>query len=135
MIITMKGIICLLLFLSVSGSDTSYFDLQLKETGTALHQTNFPGDTASEERPTFYILRYNFPAASTTDIKTNASASSLISADGRYRLYGTMGQVATGLSEDSRNFRLGLGFHASGRRSVYRIRRITEQRRPVGVRR
>jgi hypothetical protein len=131
----MKSIICLLLFFSVTCSETSYFDLQLKETGPSLHQTNFPGDTGAEERPTFYLLRYSFPAAATTETKAGVSTSSLISADGRYRLYGTMGQISTGLSEDSRNFRLGLGFHASGRRSVYRIRRITEQRRPMAVRR
>lgn len=133
MIITMKRLFCLLLFVNISFAETTYFDLQLSETGQSLHQAHFP-PTLDGSASNFYILKYNFPAAASTENLGGASSSSLVSRDGRYRLYGTTGLIVGGLSESSRNFRLGLGFHASGQRSIYRIRKITEQKRPISTR-
>jgi hypothetical protein len=115
--------------------DTQYFDMNLEEKGEDLFQTQID-NVSGGEPPTHYILKYVFPAASTTHEENDGTVKpSILSSDSKYRLFGNLGQFVSGTSEDAPNFNVKLGFFASPRKSIFRARKITTHKNPVVIRR
>jgi hypothetical protein len=132
----MKYFILFIILLDTLCSEASWFDMNLDEKGGHLYQTQ------PQENESFYLLKYTFPSATSTKIdpgtgKISPSLSSTngISPNGKYKLFATVGQITTGSSEDTANFRLKMGFFTSSRKSRFIRKGVRSKRKTSVVRR
>ncbi|MCO4781324.1 MAG: hypothetical protein KC646_03310 [Candidatus Cloacimonetes bacterium] len=107
-------------------------DLDLSNKGSKLFQSR---PLASGKG--FFLLKQVFPSSASGNAEKGDGIiyPSLLSDNSKYRLYGTMGQVITGSSEDSANFRMKAGFFTSNRKSVFKVRGVRVKRNPINIRR
>ncbi|MCJ8344190.1 hypothetical protein MJH12_01525 [bacterium] len=128
-------ILFFVLLISHSYSDEEVLDtldLDLLNKGADLFQSK-----ALANQKSFFLLKQIFPSSASGNSSNGDGIvyPSLISDNNRFRLYGTFGQVVTGSSEDSANFRMKAGFFTSNRKSVFKIRGIRLKRNPINIRR
>lgn len=107
-------------------------DLDLTNKGSKLFQSRPQANGKS-----FFLLKQVFPssASGNSEKGDNIVYPSLLSDNSKFRLYGTLGQVITGSSEDSANFRMKAGFFTSNRKSVFKVRGVRVKRNPINIRR
>ncbi|PCJ18039.1 MAG: hypothetical protein COB02_11975 [Candidatus Cloacimonadota bacterium] len=120
------------LSLSHSEEVIDTLDLDLLNKGPKLFQSS-----ALPTQKSFFLLKQIFPSSTSSNESKGDGViyPSLLSDNGKFRLYGTLGQVVTGSSEDSANFRMKAGFFTSNRKSVFKIRSIRFKRNPINIRR
>lgn len=107
-------------------------DLDLSNKGSKLFQSRPQVGGKS-----FFLLKQVFPSSASGNSEKGDGIvyPSLVSDNSKFRLYGTVGQVITGSSEDSANFRMKAGFFTSNRKSVFKVRGVRVKRNPINIRR